>query len=112
MDFNEQIELHIRWKSTTEWLLFQETDAATIDQLAQADGCKLGQWLSSQQATSAEQAQWLESLIEVHDTFHKKLQEIMLFWNQGQIEKARQTHFEFEMLSEKIVSLLRQSDSQ
>lgn len=107
MDFSEQINQHIRWKSTTEWVLFNDADQATIDKLAQADGCKLGEWLASLSADEIGSSLVYRDLMTAHEKFHHKLSEIMIAWNQGHVSEAKQNHFEFEMLSDQIVSMLR-----
>jgi hypothetical protein len=108
MDLSEYINQHIRWKSTTEWILFNDADQSMIDQLAQSNGCKLGEWLASLPDGEVGSSGPYRELITAHDAFHQKLIDIMIAWNQGRVSEAKQNHFEFELLSDQIVRLLRE----
>ena len=107
MDFKEEIEKHLLWKSTIESLFDTRSHQFTSVNVVSDDHlCQLGRWIHSNDAKAYASNAVFQELETCHKEFHQQASDILALYKEKEPEQAQEKLQRFTELSNEVIACL------
>jgi hypothetical protein len=109
MNIENIINQHLHWKSLVE-SLFNVNDSAILNPsiIIKDDDCDFGKWIYSKEAENVSSNETFQKVKKLHKKFHHLTGKIILCFQSGEVDKARELFTSYGPLSKDLITYIEQ----
>ncbi|GAB2595811.1 PAS domain S-box protein [Spirosoma areae] len=105
LDFQQAKANHLLFKSRLRAILYDEMPEEQSTVLSQY-ACAVGRWIYSHALIAHEGISEVQTLEEVHAAIHTTARDLIILYQQGRVDEARQGLIRIEQIADELVNLL------